>query len=538
MKREFFILCLAVLFNGFSRADSVPAPVKQLVSQENLIGDMQRKLLPSTPSLLSPLPEQNAPTDIFVNESPCWVIGSVEMAMAPASLTSFERLAHAARGRCMGEQGLAKLHKKLQNELIAQGYITSRVQFDVQAVPAGILKVRVHYGRIGQLRMQAGSSTYFRPDTLFPIAAGDVLNLRRIEQGLENMGGIPGVISDIRIVPAERPGESDIEIFRRQDKYWRFTAWADDAGVSSAGRYQAGGALYLDNLTSLGDIFYLSMARSILAPPGKGNESRALYYSLPWGYWRFSALGGDSRYHQTFAGNFTDYRYNGRAQYWGLQAGYTLTRGMNKKTALNTQLLQRHYRYYLNDTEIALQSARLTSLKLGVSHLYYGAHSQIALTADALAGVGKGSSHAEQQLRAGGSLLKPFNAFGHRLRYLGELSGQWASAAQPIQDKSFIGDRSTVRGFSGDSKLIGSSGGYLRNTLTLERDMLQPYIGFDYGQLAKQQGDGGRLAGSVIGLQVNQGRFAADVFAGTPMVKPGSLANERLVLGFSSQLSF
>ena len=68
-----------------------------------------------------------------------------------------------------GGQGLAKLHKKLQNELIAQGYITSRVQFDVQAVPAGILKVRVHYGRIGQLRMQAGSSTYFRPDTLFPL---------------------------------------------------------------------------------------------------------------------------------------------------------------------------------------------------------------------------------------------------------------------------------------------------------------------------------------------------------------------------------
>ena len=105
------------------------------------------------------------------------------------------------------------MHKKLQNELIAQGYITSRVQFDVQAVPAGILKVRVHYGRIGQLRMQAGSSTYFRPDTLFPIAAGDVLNLRRIEQGLENMGGIPGVISDIRIVPAERPAKAISRFF-------------------------------------------------------------------------------------------------------------------------------------------------------------------------------------------------------------------------------------------------------------------------------------------------------------------------------------
>ncbi|MBO2006735.1 hypothetical protein J4732_07145 [Serratia marcescens] len=77
-----------------------------------------------------------------------------------------------------------------------------------------------------------------------------------------------------------------------------FTARADDAGVSSAGRYQAGGALYLDNLTSLGDIFYSSMAQHSGAA-GKGNESRALYYSFALGHWRFSALGGDSRYHQT-----------------------------------------------------------------------------------------------------------------------------------------------------------------------------------------------------------------------------------------------
>ena len=68
--------------------------------------------------------------------------------------------------------------------------------------------------------------------------------------------------------------------------------------------------------------------------------------------------------------------------------------------------------------------------------------------------------------------------------------------------------------------------------------MLQPYIGFDYGQLAQQQGEGGQLAGSVIGLKVNQGRFAADIFAGTPVIKPGALPSERLVLGFSSQLSF
>lgn len=128
--------------------------------------------------------------------------------------------------------------------------------------------------------------------------------------------------------------------------------------------------------------------------------------------------------------------------------------------------------------------------------MYYGARSQIALTVDAIAGVGEGSTSAEHRLRVGGSMLKPISVSGLRLRYLGELSGQWANAAQPIQDKSFIGDRSTVRGFSGDSKLIGSSGGYLRNTLMWEQGVLQPYIGFDYGQLAKQQGEGGSWRGA------------------------------------------
>lgn len=42
----------------------------------------------------------------------------------------------------------------------------------------------------------------------------------------------------------------------------------------------------------------------------------------------------------------------------------------------------------------------------------------------------------------------------------------------------------------------------------------------------------------MIGVQVDQERFAADIFAGVPVIKPGSFPNERLVLGFSSQFSF
>ncbi|MDO6928851.1 ShlB/FhaC/HecB family hemolysin secretion/activation protein, partial [Acinetobacter baumannii] len=53
-------------------------------------------------------------------------------------------------------------------------------------------------------------------------------------------------------------GESDIQIARSLAKKWQLGAWLDDAGSKASGRYQAGGALYLYDLTTLNDVLYLS----------------------------------------------------------------------------------------------------------------------------------------------------------------------------------------------------------------------------------------------------------------------------------------
>lgn len=540
MKREFSTLLLGIFFSCYSRAESVPQAVNQLVSKESIISDQQRKLLPTTSPVLTSNSQQTKIVDTFIVESPCSTISSVAINNSQADLRSYNELLSSAEGHCIGQQGLARLQTKLQNLLIAQGYTTSRVKLTLvgEVESKRTLNATVSYGRVGAVRMQKGSDGYFNASSVFPVNSGEIFNLRHIEQGIENIAMIPDVISNIRIVPSAQPDESDIEIFRQQKKYWRFTGWMDDAGVSSTGRHQAGGALFLDNLTSLSDVFYLSIARSVFAPTGKGNESRVLFYSLPYGYWRFSAFGGDSQYHQTFQGNYTDYSYNGKSQYWGLQTSYTLARGKNYKSDLNAQLLSRNYRYYLNDTEIELQRAQLTMLKFGGNHLYYGRNSQVNLYTDVLIGAGQGNKKAQHHVKLGGSYLKTFDTFGYRLRYLSELSTQLAKKAQPIQDQMFIGDRSTVRGFSGDRKLIGSSGGYLRNTLLVDLGSFQPYVGVDYGQLVKRQGEGGKLAGSVVGLQLSKGFFSADIFAGLPIVKPTGFADEKWVVGFSSRFNF
>ncbi|MBU5412577.1 ShlB/FhaC/HecB family hemolysin secretion/activation protein [Serratia ureilytica] len=538
MKRNFPLTLLVMLYCFGSQAKPALPSIKQVIGQENIISETQRQLLPTAPTTLVAALERETMSDGIANESPCVLIAGVELVATPAMPAGFNTLAQSVQGRCMGKNGLMRLQKQLQNKAILLGYVTSRVHLLLDGQAPGMITVNVQYGRVGQLRLKAGSSEYFHPGFTFPIVSGEVFNLRRVEQGVENIGLIPDVDSEVRIVPGSLPGESDIEVFRRQDKYWRVTAWADDAGASSTGRYQTGGALYLDNPSSLNDVLYLSLAGSVLAPHDRGNESRAWFYSLPFGFWNFSALGGESRYHQTIAGSAVSYRYHGRSKYWGLQASYTLARGMSDKTSLNAQWLQRDYRYYLNDTEIALQRTRLTSLKLGANHWRYGSRARLAFSADAIANIREESETLEPMLKLGASVLNPFNLSDHRLIYFAEVSGQLGKAQKPIQDKLFIGDRSTVRGVRGDDKLLGSNGGYWRNTLLWQSKPLQPYVGVDYGQLARQQGEGGRLMGSVIGLRLNEGRIDADIFAGAPVIKPGYLPADRLVLGFSSQLSF
>ena len=67
-----------------------------------------------------------------------------------------------------------------------------------------------------------------------PIRSGGVLNLRDIEQGLENLQRVPTVSADIKIAPADgedaAPGQSDLQIDWTQRSPVRASVTLDDAG--------------------------------------------------------------------------------------------------------------------------------------------------------------------------------------------------------------------------------------------------------------------------------------------------------------------
>ena len=73
-----------------------------------------------------------------------------------------------------------------------------------------------------------------------PARVGDLVNLRDIEQALENFKRVPTAEADIKIAATDpaiaRPGDSDIVIKWRQALPFRLSLGVDNSGSNATGR--------------------------------------------------------------------------------------------------------------------------------------------------------------------------------------------------------------------------------------------------------------------------------------------------------------
>lgn len=231
--------------------------------------------------------QRGAPQGIhFPEEAHCRLINKVDIDSDNQALTRklLAKTAQQAQGRCLGSEGIRLLAYRLQNELIVQGYITSLIDVPSQSLEQGILRLTLKYGKVGAIDY-AGGSDITRLWNSLPLSPGAILRLSDLEQGMANLQRLPGSTAHMKLLPGQREGESDLQIARSLEKKWQLGAWLDDAGSKASGRYQAGGALYLYDLTTLNDILYISGGGDIeFNQHNDGNHNGSLYYSIPFGY--------------------------------------------------------------------------------------------------------------------------------------------------------------------------------------------------------------------------------------------------------------
>jgi len=506
------------------------------------------------------------PVDHFPKqETPCFNINKISLTgenkqqfeFALAAVTEGE---DKAIGRCLGVQGINVVITRVQNEVIKNGFVTTRILALPQDLKSGELVLVVIPGRILNIRFESEAPQRLLSSAI-PTNEGEILNLRDLEQALENFKRVPTAEADFQIQPSTndnaQPGDSDVVIRYKQAFPLRASLSLDDGGANSTGRNQASLTLSYDNPLSLNDLFYVSINQDIEGGDAseRGTDGYTVHYSLPIQNWLLSATASKFDFRQTVSTTGQAVRFSGESKTGELRVTRRLYRDGQRRTSAYVRAYLRSSRNFINDVEVGLQRRRTAGYEIGINHREYigantlnasfawrrgtGAFNSLAAPEDAF---GEGASRPSLYT-ADISLNVPFRFGAQKFIYNGQV--RWQENKTPLvpQDRFFIGGRYTVRGFDGEQVFSSDRGWLVRNDVSaaLGNSGQSVYLGLDYGEVDGQSSDillGKHLAGGVVGLRGAYKKLSYDVFMGKPISKPEGFRTAKTVYGFNLNLAF
>jgi hemolysin activation/secretion protein len=482
-------------------------------------------------------------------ETPCFELK--EILLEGDAGDHFSWVGRALRGytgRCAGREGLDLIVKRVTAQILERGFTSTRVAIPEQDLSGGTLRLVVTPGLVRSIRF-ADEGTRGFWQTAFPVRAGDLLDMRDIDQGLEQWKRVPSQDAKIEVRPAESPGESDIVIEVKRKKPWRAGLSLDNSGARSTGKLQAAGAFSLDNPSGLNDLLSLTVNHDLDARQDvRGTWGGSAVYSVPYGYWTATLSASHSGYHQVVAKETGSLSYSGTGSTLDLNVQRVIHRNRVSKTALQVGMYKRWAKAYAEDVGTGVQRINLTAASLGASHRRFFGRAVL----DAAVDYRQGVPWLAQDDPASGdddaattryriwtidvNVTVPFQ-LGIPLRYSNHSRAQVTGRRLIVCEQFAIGGRLTVRGFDEEQSLAGERGWYTRNEIGMP--ILQTgqelYVGVDHGEVYGPSARalvGQRITGSAVGVRGRYRALSYDLFAGWPLSKPEGFRTAPTAFGF------
>ena len=471
----------------------------------------------------------------------------------------FYFLRHIARdyeGRELSLKEINEAVGKMNRELMQRGFSTSRVVIPEQNLSSGELHLVLQIGRIHAVRFAEGSDTLYTYN-LFPFRAGDVLNVRDIEQGLEQAKRLPSQDITVKLLPAQEPQMTDVLLTVTRGKNVYGTISLDDSGLKDTGKLQLYGNVGVDQIFQRNDILRVGMnldgAQDGYA---KGTRGHNISYTIPYGAHTFTFSYQRSKYHQTVESRPYDFISAGDTNISTFSWDYVLHRSSSMKTSMDIRLKKRNSHSFINDVELPIQAMHQTSLEVGYAERLYIDRDTLYFRIAHRFGLGWLGAQEEKTYPDAPKTryrlwlfdmdyIHPFT-FDHRpATFTTSLHGQWTMNEQRLYgvDMISMGGRYTVRGFDGETTLMGTNGWYLRNEFATKfpKQKAELYLGLDVGAVYGYGADlynGHVLAGATLGVRGTVNDISYDVFAAAPIEKPEGFHTPDVTCGFSLGVRF
>ncbi|CAM3239947.1 ShlB family hemolysin secretion/activation protein [Pseudomonas floridensis] len=545
------LLALLALAPLFAFAATTPGEQDLIRDRQDRLLEEQRRRLEDLKDLPGKQAEPVAPS--APADTRCFTINRIELKGAD-SLSSTERdaLIKPYLGQCLGVAQLNELLKVITDHYIEKGLVTTRAYLPQQDLSNGDLQVLVIEGKLEKLRSATDSGLSDRELAMtFPGREGEMVNLREIEQMVDQLNRLPSNQAQMELTPGQAVGGSDVVVKNTAQKPWRANLTRTNEGQRSTGEQQWNAGLEWDNPLGLADQFSFRGGHDAISDRQKASRNATLSYSLPWGWWTFSYLYSTSEYRSVAQASNIDFKQDGDSQNHQFRAERVIHRDALSKTSLNAGLAYLRTNNYVEDSKLALSSNRITEAQFGINHgrrigsaflnIDLGMQQGIgALDAQGSHDPGPGEADSRYRKYTGTvSYLHPFQLWGEKLSFTSLATGQRSEDVLFSPQRQSLGGSSSVRGYK-DQFLSGDSGGYWRNEVRLTRpvtfDWLRPVFaeygvaaGYDQGVIRGDRYNGdqyGRLSSNSFELFTRGQHVAASVTFAHSLERPDVIERE------------
>lgn len=411
-------------------------------------------------------------------------------------------------GKCITPELATAVLSSATDFYIKRGFITTRAYLPNQDLKDGVLDLFVAEGQVAETLVEAEKSLNVTPAYQVDVDQG--LNIRDLEQAVDQFNAVPGNKVTMAVVPGEQPQSSTV-VFENQGKPGvKGRISADNSGSESTGKNGVSISLQAGDALGLNEVWSLNLRRSV-GKAEKSSHSGSLDLKIPHGYNTYGAGYSKGGFDTllTFPTTGTELSSEGANESKYLSANRVVFRDQDSKHSVALKLKQDSVESYIAETKIDVSSRSLTSLLLSSESVLGFDQSVLVVTPEIAVGLSEVDNlptgvntpvenPQAEYLRYKLTLdwSQPLTLGDQPLRWKSHFVGQYADMPLYGSQQLIVGGAASVRG-SHFTSIVGDQGYFWQNSLSLKQSHTlgvssfdgEYMAGFDFGRVWSERPD-------------------------------------------------
>ena len=364
------ILALALLPIGFvnhsAYANTIDEQGKLLDQMERSISHVEQKETPAFTVLTEGIVPQKM--NQVSSDEPEFLIHHIELSQVPPELSFLQTMVAKKEHQSYGIETINTLLQELNTALLDRGYVTSKVYMEPQNIGSGTLRLSLLVGTVEEIQFKGVAGNY---TNALAFHKGYILNIREIEQTVDNLNTVPHQKAKVQLQPGSQLGTS-IVVFQIENKSKvEVTTGFDNFGNEGTGRLQGNVSITVGRPLDRSDTLYYSLTKTRHSDSINTSTSNYVSYQIPIGYDSITFSHSNSDYQQRVSYAIKPFISSGNFTSDELRWKHVLHRNSQQITELVQGLTHKTRHSFINGSEIDVQRRNTTSWSIEIHQKRY-----------------------------------------------------------------------------------------------------------------------------------------------------------------------